>query len=270
MPVRSIRNLEIHAAHACNLRCASRTHYSDHGHTGIVSLEDADAWMSAWDRRLAPQVFSVLGGEPTVHPHLAEFLRLSRRHWPTAHLRLVTNGFFLHRHPDLPQVLADDPDAAVYLSVHHDGPDYRAKVQPALDVLAGWVNAFGVRAFVYDSVRLWKRTVKGYGTALEPFADGNPRASWEHCDSRYCPQLFEGAVWKCPPLAYLPMQAAKFGLSGAWDPYLAYRPLRPDCSDADLDRFFNREDEPACGMCPANPEQFALPDPLIRLGRPTA
>ncbi len=161
MPVRSIRNLEIHAAHA--LQPAVRELHPllrPRAHRNRL-LEDADAWMAAWDHRLAPQVFSVLGGEPTVHPRLAEFLRLSRRHWPTAHLRLVTNGFFLHRHPDLPLVLADDPDAAVYLSVHHDGPDYRAKVQPALDLLAEWVNRYDVRAHVYDSVRLWKRTVKG-------------------------------------------------------------------------------------------------------------
>ena len=84
------------------------------------------------------------------------------------------------------------------------------------------------------------------------------------CPARTCPQLFEGAIWKCAPLAYLPMQDRKYGLSEKWAPYLGYRPLAPDCSDAELAAFFAREDEPACGMCPARPERFAPAFPLPR------
>lgn len=270
MAVRGVRNLEIHAAHACNLRCESCTHYSNQLHKGFVSLDDAAAWMSAWDRRLSPQTFSVLGGEPTLHPDLTGFVRLARRHWPTAHLRLVTNGFFLHRHPDLGKVLGDDPDAAVYVSVHHPDPEYAAKVQPGLDTLARWRAAHGLNWFRYDAVGMWKRTYRGTGADLEPFADGDPRSSWEHCDSKFCTQLFEGKLWKCAPLAYLPMQHAKYGLSEKWSPYLQYRPLSPDCTNAELDAFFNREHEAACGMCPARPESFLLPNPLLPLGLPRA
>jgi hypothetical protein len=264
--MRSIRNLEIHAAHACNLHCDNCSHYSNYGHKGILSPEEASGWMSRWDRRLAPRQFSVLGGEPTVNPKLTEILRVARTHWPTAHLRLVTNGFLLPRHPDLPAFLADDPDAQVYLSVHHDGPEYSEKVRPVFDLLRDWQDRLGIKVARYDALGRWERRYHGRGAGMEPFADGCPRSSWEICHSRYCPQLFDGMIWKCAALAYLPMQHAKFGLSEKWAPYLKYEPLTADCSEAELNEFFNREEEQYCGMCPAERHEFRLPNPLVPLG----
>ena len=59
----------------------------------------------------------------------------------------------------------------------------------------------------------------------------------------------------------------KYRLADKWDGYLAYQPLEPDCSRAELDAFAALEDEAACGMCPANERQFELPLPL-RLPKP--
>ncbi len=259
-----VRHLEIHVTHACNLKCESCSHYSDQGHKGVVSLEDAGAWMAAWSARIRPRVFSLVGGEPTIHPHLPQFVRLARAHWPKASLRLVTNGFLLHKHPELPAVLREVGNAEIYLSVHHRDDGYLRALQPNYELLEGWVREYGIRAFRYDSFDDWRRTYVGAGAQMLPYEDGRPRESWERCKARYCPQLFEARIWKCAPLAYLPMQHAKYGLSQKWAPYLAYRPLEADCSDEALAEFFSREEEPSCGMCPARPERFVLPLPLRR------
>lgn len=111
--MRDLENLEIHVAHGCNLACESCSHYSNQGHAGLLGLDEADRWMRLWNQRLRPSTFSLLGGEPSIHPQLPEFVALSRRRWPHAKLRLVTNGFFLHRHPTLPLVLRDDPNACI-------------------------------------------------------------------------------------------------------------------------------------------------------------
>lgn len=260
--MKGIRHLEIHLAHGCNLSCESCSHYSNQGHKGILSLEAADRWMSLWSQRLSPQTFSLLGGEPTIHPDMAGFVALSRRHWPAAHLRLVTNGFFLHRHPDLPVVLQGDPNACIYLSIHHNAPEYRAKLRPVLMLLSNWTRDYGIKVRFYNSFRNWTRRYHGNGSAMEPFKDAQPRQSWERCPAKYCPQLFEGKIWKCAPLAYLKLQDAKYRLSESWNPYLQYQPLEPDCTVEQLTEFFRREDEPSCGMCPANPVRFKLPMPF--------
>lgn len=256
-----VQNLEIHLVHSCNLTCESCSHYSNQGLKGIVSLEEADQWMKPWTQRLSPIVFSLLGGEPTIHPQLPAFVRLARRHWPHAHLRLVTNGFFLHRHPELPAALAEC-NVGLYLSIHHASAEYRHYLDPIMRLLEDWVARFAIRAECYPSAAGWTRRYRGFGAAMQPYEDGQPRRSWEECPARYCRQLFEGCLWKCAPLAYLKLQDSKYKLSEKWTPYLAYRPLPPDCSDDELDAFYEREDEPYCGMCPAEPERFALPLPL--------
>jgi rubredoxin len=97
---------------------------------------------------------------------------------------------------------------------------------------------------------------------MQPFEDGDPRASWDICPARHCKQLLDGRIWKCAPLAYLPMQKAKYRLSEKWDTYLGYKPLEPDCSRAELRAFAALEDEAACGMCAAKKRLFELPVPL--------
>jgi len=262
-----VKHLEIHVAHACNLRCESCSHYSDQGHKGVVSLEEADRWMSAWSSRLTLGTFSLVGGEPTIHPELTEFVRLARRHWPDAYLRIVTNGFFLHNHPDLPLALQGDRKARIFLSVHHKAPEYLDKIRAARRLLKEWNRTYGIPASYYYSFGRWRRTYIGSGPQMEPYEDGEPRSSWKNCSAKGCPQLFEAKIWKCSPLAYLGMQNAKHKLSDSWAPYLAYEPLGPDCTDEEMKAFFAKEDEPYCGMCPAKPEKFALPVPLVRMDR---
>lgn len=260
--VRTLPNLELHVTHRCNLACESCSHYSNHAHPGDLSLAEAESWMMRWKQRLRPRLFTLLGGEPTLHPELTAFVLLARRHWPGSVLRLVTNGFFLQRHPDLPKILRNDPYAVIEVSLHHDAPEYRAKMESNLRLLESWVREYRVRVFLLPSHGYWTRRYRGFGRELQPYADGNPRASWDVCPARTCAQLYEGRIWKCAPLAYLGLQDRKFGLGEAWRPYLGYRPLGPDCTDAELEEFFDREEESACGMCPASPEKFALPLPL--------
>ena len=266
----AIRSIEIHAAHACNLACTNCSHYSDYAHKGIVQLDEAREWMRPWSARIAPLGFSIVGGEPTIHPDLTGFLALSRRMFPRATLRLVTNGFFLHRHPELPVFMRDDGNVILYLSVHHESPEYMQRLEPVVKLISEWKRDHGIRTDVYRSSLLWRQRYKGYGAAMKPFEDGNPRRSWEACPARIFPQILEGRIWKCAPLAYLPMQHARFGLSGKWAPYLAYRPLEPGCSDAELQAFFSREEESHCGMCPANPAHIELPNPIRVVKRAAA
>jgi radical SAM family protein len=260
--MRVIRNLEIHATHACNLACESCSHYSNHGHKGFVSLEEADAWLAPWAGRIKPMVFSILGGEPSIHPKLTEFVAVARRHWPRATLRIVTNGFFLHRHPELPEWMARDRNAILNLSVHHDAPSYRERLKPIMDLVAEWERTHRIKVEYWQSNRNWTRRYKGYGAEMKPYEDKQPRRSWEVCTAKFCPQIFEGRLWKCAPLAYLPMQHARFNLSKEWSPYLGYRALDPGCGEAELDAFLAREEESVCNMCAANPERFELPIPI--------
>ena len=260
--VPAIGRLEMHVTHTCNLKCASCCHYSNHGHRGNVSISEAEAWMLAWRGRFTVNEFVLLGGEPTLHPQLPRFIPLVRKHWPEAKLTLVTNGFFLHRHPDLPRVVAGCSDAQIALSVHHGSPAYLARLQPVFELIEKWRNDYGITVVVTQSHRDWTLRYRGFGTSMLPFEDNDARRSWESCPARHCLQLFEGKLWKCAPIAYLELQRQKFDLSEKWEPYLDYRPLSSAAGDRALLEFIGREDEGVCAMCPAKPRKFELPNPM--------
>lgn len=267
---RPVPLLELHVTHACNLTCESCSHYSNHGHRGRLELAQAEIWMSAWNERIAVKEFNLLGGEPTMHPRLSEFVVLVRKHWPAAHIRIVTNGFFLHRHPDLPSTLASEGNASLALSIHHDEALYVERLRPIFDLLAIWQRDHATVVETRTAHHGWTRRYLGFGAAMLPFEDGRPRQSWEVCPAKYCMQLHDGKLWKCPPLAYLGLQKAKYILSPKWDPYLRYRPLDNTCTDRELGDFLALEDESACAMCSAEIRVFPLPSPLQSKSSKTA
>jgi hypothetical protein len=260
--LRTASRLELHVTHTCNLACESCSHYSNHGHSGNLDLDRADHWMAMWSKRIDVEEIRLLGGEPTVHPDFPEFIPLARRHWPLARIRIVTNGFFLRRHPDLPLKMADAGNADLALSIHHDSPAYLARLRPITDLLAKWQHDHGTIFHTWSSYQGWTKRYLGNGDDMQPFEDGRPRQSWEICPAKPCKQLHEGKLWKCAPVAYLGLQKQRYNLSEKWDPYLQYQPLEPTCSDEELDAFLALEDEPVCAMCSAKHRHLQLPDPM--------
>lgn len=249
--------VELHVAHGCNLRCEGCNHYSNHQHKGILPLETGREWMVAWCDRILPHRFSLMGGEPTLNPQLVEFVYLAHEMWPGSYRDVVTNGFFLERHPDLGKALKET-GTNLAISIHYNSPEYLEHVAKVKEIVRPW----GVPIDWRDSYRHWQLRYKGYGDSMMPYSDGDPRLSWETCHTRFCSQLHEGKLWKCPNIAYLGMQARKFKLRPEWEPYLSgYEPLSPDCTDEELAAFYDREDEFICGMCPANPVRVEKQDP---------
>lgn len=264
--IASCQNLEIHVAHGCNLTCESCAHFSNQAHRGNLSVGTAESWYQAWSGRVLPHQFALLGGEPTLNKDLPEIVLLTRRYWKSSEIILVTNGFLLTRHdPQLPKALAQ-ANVALHISVHFDSVEYEHKLAPTRELVQNWIEEYRIQAHWRQSEGAWTRRYRGWGAGMKPFQDGLRRASWEKCNARWCVQLHEGKLWKCPPLAYLGMQHRRHGLGAEWDRYLAYQPLSPDCTDQQLQDFLTREDEMYCGMCPARPEPFHLASPLIPVG----
>ena len=261
--------LEFHVAFGCNLTCESCAHYSNHAHSGMIAPAELERQIALWNRKLLPGQFRVMGGEPTLNKNLLDLIRVARQGWPDGfgpagtQLELITNGLRLDRFPGLPALL-EEASCHLVISVHHDSPEYARALEPIRALVKGWRAAHRFRVSWRPSSRRWTRRYHGYGSAMKPFTDGDQRQSWKNCSAKRCVQLFEGKLWKCPALAYLPMQHAKYKLGAEWQPYLHYEALAPDATLPEVAAFLKREDEPECLMCPANPPRFDKPNPLAR------
>lgn len=255
------RFLEVHVAHSCNLSCESCSHYSNFKQTGFTSLEDAELWMNTWSKKVDPSQFSLVGGEPTLHPKLSDFVLLSRKYWPRADLRLVTNGFLLYKHPELPNTLRKT-NTKLYLSVHHSSESYQVALTPVLALLDTWTKEYNLKIHTYDSHKLWRKTYQGLGSNILPFEDENAGKSWTACLSKYCLQLHENKLWKCPNIAYLQLHKNKYGLDSKWDSYLDYKPLESKATAEETKSFVASKHEHICSMCPTSKIPLALENPL--------
>jgi MoaA/NifB/PqqE/SkfB family radical SAM enzyme len=83
----------------CNLNCKYCSHYSPLGKYGLASVERFE---KDFERlvEIAPNKVkdvALLGGEPLLHPQLMDFLKIGRRLFPDAYIRLVTNGLLLSK-----------------------------------------------------------------------------------------------------------------------------------------------------------------------------
>lgn len=261
-----IRKLELHASHACNLTCESCSHYSNHGHSGMISPEEADRQMGLWSNRLDPRIFSIMGGEPTLNPRLTEIVEIAVKHWKS--IEVVSNGFYLDKHPGLGEALGRAGRKKLALSRHSNEASYIARFEEAISMAEEWRKKHHIdlviRKYEHGQRRRWTRRYEGYGPTMRPFHDQDQEQSWKICNAKWCMQLHGGLLWKCPILAYLPMQAAKFPeISSAWEKGLAYKALDPSCSNGQLKEFVRREAEDACSLCPATENEFEPASPLI-------
>ena len=85
--------LECHVAHGCNLFCTGCTHFSQESYSGRHTVQSFREEVAPWSKRLLPQHFLILGGEPMLNPDLAAICAEARRLWPEVNLILVTIHF---------------------------------------------------------------------------------------------------------------------------------------------------------------------------------
>ena len=260
-----VPHLEWHVAHACNLSCKGCCHLSDYAHKGIVSYNEIKDWYSKWSHRLAPKSIDILGGEPLLNKDICKIISLTREMWDDPYLeqlQLTTNGLLVHKFPDLPKVLKDS-NCSISVSWHSEDPSYNKLFDKSKNILNEWVEKYGIQVRILDFYNYWTPFYKGYGSTMEPFNEENFEKSWDNCiTGQDCFQIYNGDIYKCSNLAYLPMTKQKINLSKNWDYYLSYVPLKPEASDDEITEFFNKGAEKFCSMCPNSVEMIKKPDPL--------
>lgn len=268
IPKDRMSNIEVHITHACNLACESCSHYSNHGHSGNLTVDGFVEQVGPWSHKIKPKWLSLMGGEPTLNSKLEKIVEIAAIMWPDSKVRLITNGFFLHRFPDLPHIMKNY-NCQLRISVHHGSLAYQEKVDSIRNLIANWERASGLEVEWQQDYKKWVRVYRGYGDSMLPYEDGKPRKSWERCGVKHCKQIFLGKLWKCPNLAYLQMQDKKFKLSEKWTPYLTYRTgdlegqaIDPIATHSEIKAFYETENIFHCGMCPAYRTKFDLPSPL--------
>jgi MoaA/NifB/PqqE/SkfB family radical SAM enzyme len=111
------RNVFFHILTACNLSCRHCYINRDQHGKEMVSREVMDQWLELFVSPDKETNLILLGGEPTMHPHLADGIRTARRLGYRS-VTVDTNGFLFH---DLLDRIT--PGELDFLSFSLDGPN---------------------------------------------------------------------------------------------------------------------------------------------------
>lgn len=189
-------NLEIMAAHGCNLTCRSCTHASPVLRPKDIADPDATrrdlTRLAQWYRT---ERVKLLGGEPLLHPDLVALTEAVRASGITETVTVVTNGVLLPRQGPEFWAAVDEIWVSVYPG--HEPPE---------DEVARWrslAERFGVQVTIqrYDQFR---ESHSEYGTEDTHLV----RRIFDTCDVVNlwrCHTVINGVFYKCPEGYFLPV-----------------------------------------------------------------
>ena len=247
--INTIRYLDIHVADHCNLRCAGCLHFAPLAEERFLDLEeyDRELEMLAAIRGFKGyfNCICLMGGEPLLHPQVAEVVRITRSRLGNESIMLSTNGLLLKRMTDAFWETLVECDVALNISPYPISVDYHGLVELA--------RAKGVSAS-FSADRTGIDGGKGHflKLALDPEGGQDPAASFAACPfGGINLQLARCALWPCQVAAHHGALERRFGyhMQGCAEDSLPLESI----DSVDQIESFRRAVHPFCRHC-ANDE----------------
>lgn len=185
-----LRYVEVHLVDHCNLNCRGCSHFSP-----IAKEWFADVSQYEKDMRRLTELFGninmvrLMGGEPLLHPQIESFITLTRRHFPKADVRVVTNGLLLPGMHDSFWETCRANSVVLDVTIY---PPLKDKEQ----LFRNLANSKSVKTNVHS--------VSAFSALYNDKGDSDVKQSFVTCRSwQYCPNLREGRLYVCPVPAYV-------------------------------------------------------------------
>lgn len=93
-----VGHIEIHLVEHCNLNCKYCSHFGSIAEKKFYDIQkfEKDVARLAYVTKGRIKEIQLLGGEPLLHPDLAQFFYITRSYFPNSHIDILTNGILLN------------------------------------------------------------------------------------------------------------------------------------------------------------------------------
>jgi len=272
-----IEFLEWMVTTSCNLACPGCDRFIEFSHNWTEPYSTIVERMEQWSSIVQPKNLTLIGGEPLIHPRIYDIIRTARQYFPKTRIEIATNGLLLGKKPDLKKVILEVGNVKINLSLHNNDP----KVQRKIFELVGkhlldkdwrqisyyfWQReSISIDITEVDDWFDYRRNIDG---KLKPWQDGDASASYGACGVSIFPIIYDGVMYKCPPISMLKTHLKKFNRldDDDWNPYLKYSGITTQSSDIEIEKFIKNITQPhwICEMCPANPSLVPQKEAFIK------
>lgn len=181
---------ELDVVSHCNLNCQSCTHFSPVAREEFIDLskikQDFQRLSLLFDGTV--EFIHLMGGEPLLHPEIAEIAELTRQYFPHGRIEIVTNGMLLITQPS--SFWKTCRDNNIQISVTKYPIDLPFEEMRALAFLSG------VKLVFYNNTA--EEGVHFRKLTLDPTHAQDPRLSFPNCYlANECITLHEGKLYPC-------------------------------------------------------------------------
>ena len=193
-------HFEVHLTDHCNLNCKGCSHFSNLCPPSFADLGEFEADME----RMAG-IFSkvtqihLLGGEPLLHPRVAEFCRVARDHFPRTRICLVTNG-----------TLVSGMKADFWTALHDNKIVLRCNSYP-IDLAVSDINLKAAASRV--KIEWTDPNRQLLKIPIDPAGRHDAASSFKGCRGlNNRPILRDGRLYPCAYIAYAEVFRERFGV----------------------------------------------------------
>ncbi|MBE0417461.1 MAG: radical SAM protein [Coriobacteriia bacterium] len=195
-------HFEIHITDHCNLNCRGCAHFSNLCKPTFADLTAFESDMRAMAEHFsAVEQIYLLGGEPLLHPRIADFVMAARKIFPETRIYLMTNGTLVTRMKnDFWKAMADTRTILLADSYPIGLPvDEIDRLGREHEVTVEWTD---------PRSEFFKIPIDSQG-------GHDARDSFRRCQGyNNCPIVREGKLYPCAYVAFADVFKERFGLPG--------------------------------------------------------
>ena len=197
-----LHHFEVHITDHCNLNCKGCAHFSNLCPPTFADLSEFEADMNRMAGLFsAVRQIYLLGGEPLLHPQVAEFVRVARKAFPETQISLMTNGVLVTR-------MNDD----FWKALAETGVILLCDSYP-INLPVEEINRLGREHGV--TVEWTEPRKEFFKIPIDPDGGHDAVASFRGCQGfNNCPIIRDGRLYPCAYAAFGEVFGERFGLEG--------------------------------------------------------
>jgi organic radical activating enzyme len=251
--------LEFYITNVCNLTCDKCRSFNNFNFKGHYEFDREK--MLQWSKLVKIDTIEILGGEPTLHPRLWEWVAGLRELWPDSNLQITTNGTHFKKMKDFHKQLIRY-NCNLQVSVH--GNHFRKQLAKDVFETFGEITftEFGLFGDSELTGSIWFKTDSGIDIEIQNgnnlqdicFIDNDfnlhnsdAKLAHENCGISRCHHMIDNKIYKCSIVGLLPEFLRQQGKNT--NKFSPYTPLEADTITQES--FDNLKHAiPQCSICP--------------------
>jgi len=177
-----IKNIEYEIVEHCNLRCKNCNKFSYIKEHNCIDIDQIKKDFFLLSKRFTLENFTILGGEPLLHPDLNNIILLAKKAFNNSAIKIITNGALFFKKNFIFLNLLSAKNITLEISKYELNIDY--------EKIKNICKKFNIN-FILTEKQYFKDFVDKSGSC-------DPDKSFKRCrELVYCPSFFNGKLFQC-------------------------------------------------------------------------